>query len=291
MRKIQQFMKNRCGIDELNFLFLFISLASYIIYFFVTTVFLETNQIEIWICGVCILSIVLCIYRMFSKNLEWRRKENAVFLKCCSVFKIESDQPKEKNSISRGKDRRKGTKTKDMAEEPKEIQEVREDREEREKIQPVEQKKSEKEAGQEPQGELGQLRQQEQELYVFRSEHYNTKSEGNNGSNNSGNSSMKETETLEIKKKSSGLNIGLNDAKAKKKEREEQKRIEEERKAAEALVREQKKREQRQRQQKFDPNYVYFNCPYCNQAIRIPKRQGKVKITCPTCKNKFIKET
>ncbi len=228
MRKIQEFMKNRCGIDELNFLFLCLSLASYFVYIFLST------EKKIWICIFCVICILLCVYRMFSKNLEWRKKENDVFLRFCSFFEAERNVPKKKNRKIAKKGKRAQQQLKNMAEEPQEV--VKEAEEKKDAV--LEEDKRKRESDDQKEKDV-KLRETEQ----------------------------------------------------KKKEEEEQRRKEEEKRAAEALLREQKKREQRQREQRFDPNYVYFNCPYCNQAIRIPKRQGKVKITCPTCKNKFIKET
>ncbi|MDN6294359.1 BRcat domain-containing protein [Alkalibacterium gilvum] len=32
-------------------------------------------------------------------------------------------------------------------------------------------------------------------------------------------------------------------------------------------------------------------CPNCKQKIRIPRGRKKVRVTCPSCKNKFIKKT
>lgn len=36
-----------------------------------------------------------------------------------------------------------------------------------------------------------------------------------------------------------------------------------------------------------DPHRKYFLCPQCQKITRIPKRRGKVDITCPTCRHKF----
>lgn len=33
--------------------------------------------------------------------------------------------------------------------------------------------------------------------------------------------------------------------------------------------------------------YCYYYCPSCKQQVRVPAGQGKVRITCPRCQNKF----
>ena len=40
-----------------------------------------------------------------------------------------------------------------------------------------------------------------------------------------------------------------------------------------------------------DRQHRYFNCPRCRQSVRVPKGKGKISITCPKCKEKFIKKT
>ena len=35
----------------------------------------------------------------------------------------------------------------------------------------------------------------------------------------------------------------------------------------------------------------YFRCPQCRATVRVPKGKGKIRITCPHCKNQFIKKT
>lgn len=40
-----------------------------------------------------------------------------------------------------------------------------------------------------------------------------------------------------------------------------------------------------------DREHRYFSCPRCHQQVRVPKGKGKINITCPKCKEKFIKKT
>ncbi len=40
-----------------------------------------------------------------------------------------------------------------------------------------------------------------------------------------------------------------------------------------------------------DREHRYYNCPRCRQIVRVPRGKGKISITCPKCKEKFIKKT
>ena len=40
-----------------------------------------------------------------------------------------------------------------------------------------------------------------------------------------------------------------------------------------------------------DKEHRYFDCPRCSQPVRVPRGKGKIAITCPKCKEKFIKKT
>ena len=40
-----------------------------------------------------------------------------------------------------------------------------------------------------------------------------------------------------------------------------------------------------------DKTHKYYRCPKCRQRTRVPKGKGKIAITCPQCKEKFIKKT
>lgn len=40
-----------------------------------------------------------------------------------------------------------------------------------------------------------------------------------------------------------------------------------------------------------DRKHRYFTCPKCRQPVRVPRGKGKLSITCPRCKEKFIKKT
>ena len=39
-----------------------------------------------------------------------------------------------------------------------------------------------------------------------------------------------------------------------------------------------------------DRDHRYFTCPRCRQPVRVPRGKGKIAITCPKCKEKFIKK-
>lgn len=40
-----------------------------------------------------------------------------------------------------------------------------------------------------------------------------------------------------------------------------------------------------------DRQHRYYDCPRCSQQVRVPRGKGKISITCPKCKEKFIKKT
>lgn len=40
-----------------------------------------------------------------------------------------------------------------------------------------------------------------------------------------------------------------------------------------------------------DRQHKYFDCPRCRQPVRVPRGKGKIAITCPKCKEKFIRKT
>lgn len=37
--------------------------------------------------------------------------------------------------------------------------------------------------------------------------------------------------------------------------------------------------------------HCYFSCPGCKTKVRVPRGKGKIKITCPSCRETFIKKT
>ncbi len=39
-----------------------------------------------------------------------------------------------------------------------------------------------------------------------------------------------------------------------------------------------------------DKDHRYFACPKCGQTVRVPKGAGKIRVTCPKCKEKFEKK-
>ena len=40
-----------------------------------------------------------------------------------------------------------------------------------------------------------------------------------------------------------------------------------------------------------DRQHRYFDCPKCRQTVRVPRGKGKIAITCPRCREKFVKKT
>ena len=38
-------------------------------------------------------------------------------------------------------------------------------------------------------------------------------------------------------------------------------------------------------------DYRLFNCQMCKQEYRVPRGHGKIEITCPKCREKFIRRT
>ena len=40
-----------------------------------------------------------------------------------------------------------------------------------------------------------------------------------------------------------------------------------------------------------DRDNRYYSCPKCHQTVRVPRGKGKIAITCPKCREKFIKKT
>ena len=40
-----------------------------------------------------------------------------------------------------------------------------------------------------------------------------------------------------------------------------------------------------------DRQHRYFECPKCRQMVRVPRGKGKISITCPRCREKFIRKS
>ena len=40
-----------------------------------------------------------------------------------------------------------------------------------------------------------------------------------------------------------------------------------------------------------DRKHRHFTCPKCRQPVRVPRGKGKIAITCPRCKERFIRKT
>lgn len=40
-----------------------------------------------------------------------------------------------------------------------------------------------------------------------------------------------------------------------------------------------------------DREHRYYSCPRCRQSVRVPRGKGKISISCPKCREKFIRKT
>lgn len=40
-----------------------------------------------------------------------------------------------------------------------------------------------------------------------------------------------------------------------------------------------------------DRNHRYYDCPKCRQIVRVPRGKGKISISCPKCREKFVRKT
>ena len=40
-----------------------------------------------------------------------------------------------------------------------------------------------------------------------------------------------------------------------------------------------------------DRQHRYYDCPNCHQRVRVPRGKGKISISCPKCREKFIRKT
>lgn len=40
-----------------------------------------------------------------------------------------------------------------------------------------------------------------------------------------------------------------------------------------------------------DRDHRYFDCPKCRQTVRVPRGKGKISISCPRCREKFVRKS
>ncbi len=38
-------------------------------------------------------------------------------------------------------------------------------------------------------------------------------------------------------------------------------------------------------------SHKHYECSKCKQIVRVPRGRGRIEITCPKCKNRFVKKT
>lgn len=40
-----------------------------------------------------------------------------------------------------------------------------------------------------------------------------------------------------------------------------------------------------------DRKHKYYDCPRCRQTVRVPRGKGKISITCPKCRDRFVRKS
>lgn len=40
-----------------------------------------------------------------------------------------------------------------------------------------------------------------------------------------------------------------------------------------------------------DREHRYYTCPKCHQSVRVPRGKGNIAITCPRCRERFVRKT
>ncbi|MCD7708684.1 MAG: hypothetical protein LUI02_02290 [Clostridiales bacterium] len=47
----------------------------------------------------------------------------------------------------------------------------------------------------------------------------------------------------------------------------------------------------RQKRRAQSGQYRFYKCPVCHQEVRVPKGHGKIEITCPKCRQNFVRKS
>ena len=55
--------------------------------------------------------------------------------------------------------------------------------------------------------------------------------------------------------------------------------------------RKEERRKAAERRREEEKTHCFFRCPKCHRECRVPRGRGKIRITCPSCGEKFIKRT
>lgn len=49
--------------------------------------------------------------------------------------------------------------------------------------------------------------------------------------------------------------------------------------------------QKKKRRMEESKTHCFYKCSKCKQTVRVPRGKGRIEITCPKCRNEFVKKT